>query len=523
MEERVVLVIDVGTQSTRALLINNYGDMLAMVKSDHVPAYFSKEADWAEQEADFYWDHICKVTRQLKESQPKFWAQIEAMTITTIRATYVCLDKHKNPLRPAFLWLDRRKASGKPKLSFPMNLAVKLVGMEKTAVSQWRLANCNWLQEKEPETWKKTAHYVFLSGYLIYRLSGHLIDSVSAQVGYVPFNYKKRNWMSKFSFKRFVFDIESHRLTKFKEAGEILGYVTKQAEEKTGIPSGLPIYASGSDKGCETIGMGCTGPEKAAVSFGTTSTICITSQKYIEPDRFMPAYVSMIKDKYHPEIEIYRGYWLISWFKQEFASKEVEQAKDLGISPEDLLNRRLQEIPPGCDGLVFQPYFTPNLTMPVAKGAVIGFSDIHTRVHIYRAIIEGINFALMHGLNKLEQKSGVKIKEIYLGGGGSKSDEICQITANMFGLPAVRTQTNETSGIGGAMAIFVGMGVFEDFNQASQQMVRRKQVFQPDMQQHKIYQKIYQDIFMEIYDRLAPLYAKQEAIYKLMHKYGKPK
>ena len=66
---------------------------------------------------------------------------------------------------------------------------------------------------------------------------------------------------------------------------------------------------------------------------------------------------------YTPEIEIFRGYWLISWFKKEFAQKEVMEALESDIQPEELLNRRLKEIPAGCDGFLLQPYFTPNLTI----------------------------------------------------------------------------------------------------------------------------------------------------------------
>lgn len=123
----------------------------------------------------------------------------------------------------------------------------------------------------------------------------------------------------------------------------------------------------------------------------------------------------------------------------------MAQAAAEGCSAEDLLNRRLEEIPAGCEGLLFQPYFTPNITMPTAKGAVIGFSDWHTRIHIYRAIIEGINFALIDGLRQMEKKAGYRMKEIRVGGGGSQSDQICQITADMFGIPVVRTQTHEVA------------------------------------------------------------------------------
>lgn len=518
MKEKLVLSIDVGTQSTRVMIINPLGQVLALVKKEHVPAYFSLQPDWAEQEPDFYWDCICKGVSELKQKAAQRWEDIEAVTITTIRATYVCLNKSREPIRPAFLWLDKRKAEGHPHLSPARSMAVKMVGMEETAVSQWRISICNWLREKEPKTWQKTDKFVFLSGYLIYRLTGNLVDSISALVGHVPFHHRKRNWMSKTSLKRFVFDIEPEKLCDFVEASEILGYITEEVAAKTGLRVGLPVIAAGSDKSCETIGMGCITPEKAAISFGTTSTVSITTKEYLEPERFLPAYVSMVPGAYNPEIQIYRGYWLISWFKKEFAGKEVEEAKRLGIAPEDLLNRRLKEIPAGCEGLVFQPYFTPNLTMPVAKGAIIGFSDVHTRVHIYRAIIEGINFALMYGLKRLEKRSGVEIKELYLGGGGSKSDEICQITANMFGLPTIRTQTNEVSGIGSAMAAFIGLGVYRNFEEAAYHMVQKKDVFLPDKRQHEIYLRIYQEIFLEIYGRLSPLYEKQVQIRKWIQK-----
>ena len=234
----------------------------------------------------------------------------------------------------------------------------------------------------------------------------------------------------------------------------------------------------------------------------------------MEPERFIPPYASIIRGRFTPEIEIFRGYWLISWFKKEFAEKEVNEAARLGVSAEELLNQRLAEIPAGCDGLLFQPYFTPNVTMPSVRGAVIGFSDRHTRIHIYRAIIEGINFALMDGMRQMEKRAGHKFEKICLGGGGSKSAEICQITADMFGLPAVRVQTHEVCGLGCAMTTFVGLGVYADYEEAVQRMVREKDVFYPDMKQHQIYERLYAEVFRNIYGRLSGLYEKLQEIYE---------
>lgn len=514
--ERIVLTFDVGTQSSRALLINNRGRILGKGQRKHEPAYVSRQPDWAEQEALFYYEHICGAARELKEAvkEKEVWERIEAVSITTIRDTVVCVDEKGRPLRPAIVWLDKRKAEGGPRLSQVTRMMFKAVGMEETAKLQFQKSHCNWIMQKEPQIWEKTHKYLLLSGYLTYQLTGNMADAAAALVGRLPIDSQSRSWQKKGALTRPVFDVESQKLCEVRESGEVLGYITAQAAEDTGLKEGLPVLASGSDKACEILGLGCTSKEKAAIGLGTTATITFNTERYLEPERFIPPYPSVIPGWFNPEIEIYRGYWLISWFKKEFAEKEVEQAKQLGVSAEELLNRRLKEIPAGCDGLLFQPYFTPNVTMPVAKGSIIGFSDQHTRIHLYRAIIEGINFALMDGMRLLEKRSGHVFEEIRLGGGGSQSDEICQITADMFGIPVKRTDTYEATGMGSAMAAFVGLGEFRDYEEAQKAMVHLKDVFEPDMDQHRIYEELYREVFQNIYGKLAPLYEKLNEIYR---------
>lgn len=513
MVERIVLVFDVGTQSSRALLVNNRGEILGKDQVRHLPPYTSREPDQAEQRADFYYENICQAARGLKAQLPELWGRIEAVSITTIRDTAVCVDADGKPLRPAILWLDKRKAKGRPKLSQMTRMLFKAVGMDETATVQFQKSHCNWIRQNEPEIWEKTHKYLMLSGYLIYKLTGRMSDAAASLVGHIPFDHQTRTWQKQGALTRPVFPVEPEKLCRVVESGELLGKITRKASGDTGIPAGMPVIAAGSDKACEILGLGCITKEKAAIGLGTTATITFTMDKYLEPERFIPPYASIMKGCYTPEIEIFRGYWLISWFKKEFADKEMKQAEELGVSAEELLNRRIEEIPAGCEGLLFQPYFTPNVTMPTARGAIIGFSDQHTRIHIYRAIIEGINFALMDGMRLMEKRAGHKFKEIYLGGGGSQSDEICQITADMFGIPVIRTQTYEVSGMGCAIAAFVGLGVFKSYKEAVAAMVRRKDVFTPDMEQHKIYERLYEEVYKKIYGRLAGLYEKLYEIY----------
>ncbi len=504
----LVLTFDIGTQSARAILVNPSGDIVLKAQKRFNPPYFSKNPNWAEQRPDFYWDAICEVSLALKDRAGDLWNDIIAVTSTTIRDSSICVDKNGKPLRDMILWLDKRETSGKIPLPKSREAAFRAVGMREAVELQRKVAACNWIMEYEPEIWAKTHKFIFLSGYITFKLSGKLVDSTANMIGHIPFDYKTQTWQETSNIARCLFDIEPEKLIDLVDPGDLIGGISEEAALRTGIPVGLPIYATGSDKGCETLGLSVTTPGKAAISFGTTATIQIATEDYVEPLKFMPAYPAVIKGIYNPEIQIYRGYWLISWFKNEFAHKEVEQAAKLGVAPEELLNARLREVPAGCEGLMLQPYFTPGVAMPKAKGSVIGFSDVHTRIHIYRAIIEGLNYALMDGMYNLEKRNKTKIDTIYLGGGGSQSDEICQITANMFGLPVYRIQTYEACGLGSSIVAFVSHGIFKDYDEALESMVHIKDVFSPDMKEHEIYDDLYSDIFRKVYKKLEPLYKK---------------
>jgi Sugar (pentulose and hexulose) kinases len=295
----------------------------------------------------------------------------------------------------------------------------------------------------------------------------------------------------------------------------VMGYVSKTLAEETGLPEGIPIVASGADKACETLGVGCEGANFAAISMGTAASVEITTDKYVEPQPFMPAYPSIYSDKYNPEILIFRGYWMISWFKNEFAHKEVAQAKELNCLPEKLLDEHLADVPAGCEGLVLQPFWSPGTSNPEAKGAIIGFSDCHTRAHIYRAIIEGIGFALYDGLKSMEKRAGYDIKRIAASGGGANSDQVCQITADLTGKIVYKVQTYETSALGAAMAAFTGIGEYKNLSDAVKNMSRVSKEYTPNLDTHKIYTELYERVYCKLYKANKKFYKMLREIVKM--------
>lgn len=507
----LVLTFDCGTQSIRALLVDDQGNIVAKEQQPFVP-YYSIKPGYAEQKPEVYEDALVNTSKRIHANHPDLVDDIIAITITTIRDTCVCLDEHGKPLRDIIVWLDQREAKCETPLPLVSRLAFAAVGMTSALEDQRKITKSNWIIENEPDIWKKTHKYVVLSTYFISLFTGKLIDSSASQVAHIPFDFKSKTWFKENNIKFGIFNVPKEKLIDIIEPGEVLGHISEAAASRFGMKAGLPLIATGSDKGCETLGCGVYDNDMASLSFGTTATIQTSMRRYVEPQQFMPAYPGVVTGTYNPEIQIYRGYWMVNWFKKEFAEKEMVQAKEQNIAPEALLNARLKEIPPGSDGLMLQPYWGPSLKIPEAKGSVIGFSHVHTRIHIYKAIIEGINYGLIDGMKHIEKRTKQPISALTVSGGGSQSDEICQITADMFGKPVHKIQTYEACGLGSSIVAFVSLGIHQDYASALKAMVHYQKTFTPNPENHTLYQCLYDKIYRRIYHQLAPLYQDLRSI-----------
>ncbi len=510
-EKTHILAIDNGTQSVRALLFDLKGELTSKVQIQLEP-YYSTEPGWAEQDVDYFWENLCKACQQLWQESDVSREAIAAVSLTTQRACMVNLDRDGKPLRPMISWLDQRRATEFKPIGGLMGVAFKLAKAEKTIRTLQAESEANWIAENQPDIWEKTDKFLFLSGYHLYRLTGHYRDSSSAQVGFVPYDFKKLEWCNEKSWMWKTAPIERRMLADLVQPGEELGMITKEAARLTGIPEGLPVIAAGTDKGCEILGAGCLDPGVASLSYGTTATVNTISSKYFEVTPRIPPYPAPVPDAYCTEVMIYRGYWMVSWFKNQFALREQQLAEEKGVEPETLFDELVKAVPPGAMGLTLQPYWSPGLSMPEAKGAIIGFGDVHTRAHIYRAILEGLAYGLREGKERIEKKSGVKVEKLMIAGGGSRSDAAMQLTADIFGLPAFRPHTYETSGLGAAMTAAVGVGIYPDFATAIKKMTRVERVFEPNPNNQEVYDRLYRKVYLQMYEKLQPLYREIQEI-----------
>jgi sugar (pentulose or hexulose) kinase len=293
-----------------------------------------------------------------------------------------------------------------------------------------------------------------------------------------------------------------------------MGEVTPQAAAETGLPVGLPVIAGAADKACEALGSGCIASDLACLGYGTNATLAVMSRKYVEVIPFVPPFPAAVPGAYSLDTQIYRGYWMVSWFVKEFGQSEQKLAAEMGTTPEALLEKLCEAVPSGAMGLILQPYWSPGVKVPgrEAKGAVIGFGDMHTRAHIYRAILEGIAYGLREGLERTEKRGKLKVRELRAAGGGSQSDTAVQITADVFGLPVARPHTYETSGLGAAIDAAVGLKLHSDFDTAVKNMTRVSKIFEPDAKTHAVYDALFHRVYKQMYTQLRPLYEEIRAI-----------
>lgn len=497
----------------RALLFDLKGNIVA---KSQVPldAYFSLHPGWAEHHAQDYWQALCAACQGLWTQPGADRRTVQGVALTTQRGTVVNVDKDGRPLRAAITWLDQRRSATVPPMSPFWRAAFKLARVDGTIDFFRGEAEINWIRAHQPEVWDATHKFLLLSGYLNYRLCGRFVDSSGSQVGYVPFDYRRHRWAGGLDWKWQALAVERRMLPELEPPGARIGEIEAQAAQDTGIPQGTPLFAAAADKACEVIGAGCREPHVGCLSYGTTATINTTSERYVEVVPFVPPYPAAIPGSYSTEVQVFRGYWMVNWFKEQFGHHEQIRALAEDVAPEQLFDGLASSVPPGSMGLMLQPYWTPGIRVPgrEAKGAIIGFGDVHTRAHVYRAILEGLAYALREGKERIEKRSGVPITELRVSGGGSQSDCAMQLTADIFGLPTSRPHIYETSGLGAAIDAAVGLKLYPDFGAAVAAMTRIGRVFEPIAANRDIYDRLYRRVYRKMYGRLQPMYREIAAI-----------
>jgi sugar (pentulose or hexulose) kinase len=477
----IVIALDSGTQSSRAIAFDPTGAQLAVGRAAHPPLDVKEDGAITQRPEDV-WAALSGATKACTESLGDRSAEVVAAALTTQRYTMIPCAADGAPLMPAIHWLDRRMGDlGDSTLLSVLGRVPKLRTI--FASSRGRV-----LHTVAPDLVAATRMYLPLSAWLTLQLCGQAVDTPGSFPGMWPMDAKTGTWQTHDRLAGLL-RIPRSWLPPLVPAGSALGTVSSTAAAATGLPAGIPLIAVGGDKQAEILGSGAvsTDADVGAISLGTAASVTTLIRRF-QQDLSARIYTTAAAEPgaWCLEYMLNRGMWMVTWFMREVAT-------DLDIDAMEALAR---EVPVGCQGLVCLPRWGAPVAAPHERGAFVGFSEAHGRGHLYRAMIEGICMDLRRGLDLLERKAGRTLTDLRVGGGGSRSDWVVQMLADVLGRPLRRGRTLELSALGAAVNAAVHSGLHPDHATAVRAMTGGGTVTSPHPDVQAQFDALYRTRFL---------------------------
>ncbi|HEY2264616.1 MAG TPA: FGGY-family carbohydrate kinase [Streptosporangiaceae bacterium] len=448
-----LLAIDNGSQSTKVTIFDARGRALACARRRLKP-YDTSVPGHAVHPGDDLWDSIQSACRQVMAQFPGDPGDIVAVGLCTIRFCRVLLAADGGLAEPVLSWMDERVSRAYE----PGNAATRYITTS--------------------------------SGYITHRLTGEFLDAAANYQGVWPIDQDTATWSTDPAAYAAV-GMTREMLFGLVPPGGLLGQVTAAAGAATGIPAGLPVYATANDKAVEALGSGLTDDGTVLLSLGTYIAAMTTGSSSRSADGGYWANFAARPGEYlYESTGIRRGMWTVSWWRSVLENTHGEEPAPGTPRLEETLDAEASQLEPGSNGLLTLPDWLAPGTEAYRRGALLGFDGSQGRAHIYRSILEGIALTMAGHTTAMERALQRQLTPVLVSGGGSRSNLMMQIIADVFGRPARRAAVSDAAGLGAAICAAVGHGIHPDWDQATAAMVATGDEFIPEPRAARAYQKI---------------------------------
>lgn len=477
MSQKYIVGVDGGSQSSKVVIFDLEGNIICEGKKALKPMHLP-EPGIVEHPNDDLWDSIVEASKIAMERFSGDKKDIIGLGLCTIRFCRALLKEDGTLAQPVMSWMDARVS----KPYEHINHEVKYVTTS--------------------------------SGYITHRFTGNFHDTAANYQGQWPIDTDTWEWSENEEVIK-QFQIPREMLFHLQMPGNVLGYVTKKAAEATGIPEGIPVVATANDKAVEALGAGLYAKNTALISLGTYIASMVNGTENPKgTTHFWTNFASTPNGYLYESNGIRRGMWTVSWFKNLLGEEFEERANMEGISAEERLNQEAKNVPAGSDGLMTVLDWLAPTDLPYKKGVMIGFDARHTRAHIYRSILEAIALTMKNKADAMCLELGINIDNIIISGGGSNSDVMMQIFADVFGIPSIRNVVNGSASLGSAICVAVALGEYDSYEKAIQKMVRIRDQFIPEMENHSLYLRLNDGVYKQITNYTDEIMKKSYQIFK---------
>ena len=428
-----MLGVDVGTSSAKVVLIDERGAVLRSASGEYPLA--TPQPGWTEQNPED-WERV--VRQCIKEIDAPVNAPIG---FTGQMHGAVFLDDEDRVIRPAPLWNDQRTTAECAAIERKVGAKAVRAITGNPPLTSFQLPKLLWLRAHELENAKRVASLLLPKDYVRLRITGERMTDVADASGTGAFDLQRRAWSS-----------------EIVRAMHIDASVFPVAPESA-------VAASAGDQAAAAVGTGAVKEGIVSVSIGTSGVVFAALDRLPKKRDDAVNLFCHATGRWHAMTVMLSAGGAMRWLR--------DTIYDTG-TPYDEIMKDAESIP-GSDDLTFLPYLAGERSPhndPSARGAFVGLSLHHTRAHLARAVVEGITFGLLDGLNALRRMTGVQPREVRVTGGGARSAIWRQLIANAFGMPVLTLVCEEGPAFGAALLAGVREGVWPSVESACDAVVR---------------------------------------------------
>ncbi len=495
---RYLMGVDVGTTSTRAILISSTGGKPVAEGVSPYPMYTPRPA-WAEQNpADWVRGASKAIRSAIKKADAKN-TDIEAVGLTGQMHSSVFLDAKGKVIRPAILWCDGRTAAECDELTRRVRKKRLLDIARNIALPGFTAPKILWLARHEPAAYRRVAKLLVTKDYIRYIMTGVFAGEVSDASGMLLLDVSKRRWSPEILK---ALKIPEEWLPLVFESPEITGKVSRDGARTFGLAEGTPVVGGGGDQAAGAVGNGIIRQGDVTVSLGTSGVVFAPSRKPpVAGGSTVHAFCHAVPKMWHTMGVMLAAGGSMQWFRNT-----LRFAKNQSLSYKRI-NSLAAKSPAGGDGLTFLPYLSGERTPyndPQARGAFVGLTLGHDMTHMARAVMEGVAFGIKD-CAALMRDAGTTMRNVYVSGGGATSDLWCSIIAGVIERPVKRLEVDQGPAMGAALLAGVGSGVWPDVKSATAKTLKVRDEIQPVKKDRKVYREAYRR-YRALYPALAPYF-----------------
>jgi xylulokinase len=473
-----LLGIDVGTGGTRALVINERGQVVSSAMEGHEP-FASPRIGWAEQHPADWWRACGMAVREALGQAKLRGSQIACVGFSGQMHGAVMLDQRDQVVRPALIWCDQRTEQQSRELTEKIG-ADRIIQLTcNPALTNFTVTKLLWVRENEPHHWSQVRSVMMPKDYVRFRLTGERATDMADASGTLLLDVAHRRWSPEVLAAA---AIEEKLLPPLYESPEVCGKISAGGAADIGLQLGTPVVAGAGDQAAGAVGMGIVRPGAVSATIGTSGVVfAATDRPVLDPKGRLHTFCHAIPGRWHVMGVTQAAGLSLRWFRDRFGTGVARSTDRSMDDPYDSLTAEAATVPAGCDGLLWAPYLmgerTPYLD-PQARAALVGLTASHTRAHVIRAILEGVAFSLRDTLT-IFGEINVPVRNIRLGGGGARSLVWRQIQADVYGQEVELVEAEEGAAYGAAILAGVGARVWPSVEEACDAVVRVAQRVAP--------------------------------------------